>query len=192
MFFKSIRFKIMLMYMFLLMLTLSVFSVILYGSFSEMLYSDLDDLLSSRAEGIADSINTYSSVHPEMPHQDRPADFLKCASQWVEEKRRDPELMSIFVGILDSNGKLLAGTKNMPQLAPLPEESRDDIEKGIDSFDTVKGKTTGSKSINFRVYTKPVIQNNKNCARASASTRKLSTAPSRLFAGLDNDGEKAR
>ena len=59
MFFRSVRFKFMLWYMIVLTVTLSAFSFILYQGFAKELYDDFDDLLSSRAEGVADSIATY-------------------------------------------------------------------------------------------------------------------------------------
>ena len=45
--------------MFILAITLSLFSALLYHSFSLRLHADIDDLLESRAEGISDSIDTY-------------------------------------------------------------------------------------------------------------------------------------
>ena len=59
MFFKSIRFKVLAWYILLLTVTLFSFSTVLYGSFSKVLVNNLDDLLSSRAEGVADSMHAY-------------------------------------------------------------------------------------------------------------------------------------
>ena len=98
MFFKSIRFKVLAWYMLLLAVTLLSFSIVLYGSFSKVLINNLDDLLSSRAEGVTDSVHTY--WHDKDNASDM-APFLGIARDWVEEKRKDPELMKIFVQILD-------------------------------------------------------------------------------------------
>ena len=62
MIFKSIRFKIVLWYMGLLTLTLLAFSVLVYGIFEKAMYNDLDDLLSSRAYGIVNTITTYWDI----------------------------------------------------------------------------------------------------------------------------------
>lgn len=59
MFFKSIRFKVLLWYILILTTTLLIFSTILYGVFNKFLVNSLDDLISSRAEGLANSIEAY-------------------------------------------------------------------------------------------------------------------------------------
>ncbi len=46
----------------LLTLTLAAFSMVFYNRLSYDLYGNLDDLLQSRVEGIADSIDTYWEV----------------------------------------------------------------------------------------------------------------------------------
>ena len=59
MFYKSIRFKITIVYMAILASTLLIFSTILYHQVSKSLYDNIDTLLSSRAEGIVSAISTY-------------------------------------------------------------------------------------------------------------------------------------
>lgn len=82
MIFKSIRFRALSWYVLILTLTLLIFSFILYEGFRKNQYDDLDDLLSSRAEGVADSINTYW-------HGKTTDNFLTIAANWVEEKRKE-------------------------------------------------------------------------------------------------------
>ena len=158
MFFKSIRFKVLGWYMLLLTVTLFFFSIILYGSFSKVLVNNLDDLLSSRAEGVADSVHTYwhdknnvSDIGP----------FLDIARDWVEEKRKDPELMKVFVQILSVKSERLVSTKAMPFIAPVPKRDLEDVLAGEDSFNSLSGVFSDGKKAQFRVYTRPVIEDGK-------------------------------
>ena len=166
MFFKSIRFKIILWYTLFLTVTLCTFSVILYEGFNKILYDDFDDLLSSRAEGVADSVAAYWHAHRVNLPSGRAgmavADsidqgkFIEAANGWVTEKRKDPELMSLFVRILDRKGQCLVASRSMPRLEPLDEDDFGDIIAGEDSFDTVHGESAEGKKMKFRVYSKPV------------------------------------
>ncbi len=158
MFFQSIRFKMMLWYMLLLTVTLLSFSSILFGSFNKLLYANLDDLLSSRGEGVANSITTYWSAKNLEVRHDGPKlkDFSILAADWVEEKRQDPELMSIFVRVLSRKGELVVASKNMPALEDLDKDDLSDVLSGDDDFSTLKGETADGKNVEFRVYSKPV------------------------------------
>ena len=158
MFFKSIRFKILVWYMLLLTVTLFSFSLILYGSFSKVLVNNLDDLLSSRAEGVADSVHAY--WHDKGGESDM-APFLNIARDWVEEKRKDPELMKVFVQILSVKAERLVATKSMPFIAPIPKSDLEDVVAGDDSFNSLGGVFTGEKKARFRAYTRPAIEDGK-------------------------------
>ena len=158
MFFRSIRFKILLWYMLLLAVTLFAFSGALYGSFDKILVGNLEDLLSSRAEGVADAVHTY--LRANNSQIDRTS-FLDIARSWVEEKRKDPELMKVFVQILDTKGERIVATKAMPLITSLDKSDFEDILNGEDSFDTLKGVASNDKKMRFRVYTKPVIEDGK-------------------------------
>ena len=158
MFFKSIRFKILAWYMLLLAVTLFSFSIILYGSFSKVLVNNLDDLLSSRAEGVADSVHTY--WHDKDSASDM-APFLDIARNWVEEKRKDPELMKVFVQILSVKAERLLSTKSMPFIAPVPKLDLEDVLAGDDSFNSLDGIFADGKKAKFRVYTRPIIEDGK-------------------------------
>ncbi len=167
MFFKSIRFKILLSYMFLLTVTLLIFSAILYGIFDQFLMNSLDDLISSRAEGISDSVRAYW-VSPQAgknieiePSENNVKNFKIIAGDWVEEKRKDPELMRVFVRILDKNGNLLINTKTVPFIEQLEKSDFDDVVRGEDSFDTLDGVALNGDKTKFRVYSKPVIVDSK-------------------------------
>lgn len=163
MFLRSIRFKIILWYVLILTITLLVFSSVLYGSFTKMLYGTLDDLLSFRAEGVINSINAYWAAKEVAIAQGelKPDTFIKLAGEWVEEKRKDPELMSIYVQILDDTGRVMVSSKNMPRIAPLERQVLEDMADGEDDFDTVKGEELRGKKTRFRVYSKPVLEHGK-------------------------------
>lgn len=160
MFLQSIRFRMLLWYMLLLTVTLLSFSSILYGSFNKLLYSNLDDLLSSRAEGVGNSISAYwAAKQIEIQHgEPMRADLAKAAAGWVEEKRKDPELMSIFVRVLDNKGGAIVASKNMPRLEPLDKDDMSDLISGEEDFSTLNGETSDGKKARFRVYSKPVIE----------------------------------
>ena len=167
MFFRSIRFKILLWYMLLLTATLLIFSTILYGVFDKFLIGSLDDLISSRAEGLSDSIEAYWTSPQRVKSteagsvEDNLKNFETIGRDWVEEKRKDPELMRVFAQILDTKGERLFATKNMPFLTPLKKEDFNDILRGEDSFDTLIGTNIKGEKAEFRVYTKPVIEGGK-------------------------------
>ncbi len=167
MFFKSIRFKILLWYMLLLTFTLLIFSTVLYGIFDKFLIDSLDDLIGSRAEGITNSIGAYwispqggKNIEIE-PSDDNLKNFKAVAREWVEEKSKDSELMKVFVQILNTKGERIVSARTMPFVAPLDKSDFDDILRGEDSFDTLAGTAINGQKTKFRVYTKPVIENGK-------------------------------
>lgn len=177
-FFKSIRFRVILWYMVFLFFILSAFSFLLYKSFKTTIYDDLDNLLVSKAEGITNSIDAYWEGKEVVPAE---KNFIAMAQNWVEEKRRDPQLMSLFVQILDAKGTTLVSSKSMPHILPLPKEDFDDILEGEDSFDMVGGEWSG-KQMKFRLYSKPVIESTeaKYVVQVSAPASLLSLALNNL------------
>lgn len=168
MFFKSVRFRIILLYIIILTITLSAFSLLIYGNFSKNIYGDLDDLLSSRAEGVANAFNTYYQLRKieaaqngkgfNLSATDKPGDFANVAQGWVEAQRKDPELMSIFVRIIDTAGNVMVSSKSFPRIQGLPKEDFESILDGEDSFDTVNGEATNGKKIKFRLYSEPIME----------------------------------
>lgn len=171
MFYKSIRFKIVLWYMGLLTLTLLIFSALVYHTFKKALYNDLDDLLSSRAEGIVNAISTYweikkieaaeaGKLKQALVTQDVDS-FIALAGDWVMEKSKDPNLMSIFVQILNEKGENIISSKNMPRIQQVKEGNFQSWLFGEDSYDMVSGELPVGKSMTFRMYTRPVMDDGK-------------------------------
>ncbi|MDD5136999.1 MAG: HAMP domain-containing sensor histidine kinase, partial [Candidatus Omnitrophica bacterium] len=134
------------------------FSAAVYGSFDKILIGNLEDLLSSRAEGVADALHTYMRTNNAQADRGM---FLDIAKGWVEEKRKDPELMKLFVQILDAKGGRIVASKTMPLIAPLDKSDFEDVLDGEDDFDTLRGVAANDKKMKFRVYTKPVMENGK-------------------------------
>ena len=124
MLFRTIRFKIILLYMVLLTLTITVFTIVLYNKLQNDLYRNADNLLQSRAEGIEDSIDTYWEVEKlQVKKAGKKTDavkkidivnFSKIARLWVDEESNAPELLNIIVQIFDAKGTILVSSKNIP------------------------------------------------------------------------------
>lgn len=168
MFYKSIRFKIILWYMGFLALTLLIFSTLVYQTFKKALYNDLDDLLSSRAEGIVNAISTYAEIKKietaeagklkqALITQDADS-FVALASDWVIEKSKDPTLMSIYIQILNSRGEKIISSRNMPRIQQIGEDDFKSVLNGEDSYDTVSGELVPRKPMHFRMYTRPIME----------------------------------
>ncbi len=167
MFIRSVRFKVVFIYIIILTITLSAFSLLIYGNFSKNLYDDLDDLLCSRAEGVVSAFNTYYQIKKiEAARQgkefslslaDGSDDFLKVANSWVEAQLKDAELMSIFVRLVDRDGRVIVASKLMPRIDQLPKEDFKDVLDGDESFDTVNGEFTDGKNVKYRLCSEPII-----------------------------------
>ena len=147
MFYKSIRFKVTIVYMAILASTLLVFSTILYNQVSKSLYNNIDTLLSSRAEGIVSAISTYwateklgamrygAAAHGETG--DGHTDFATIAQRWVEAKSKDPNLLNIIVQIFDAKGDIVASSKNTQGISSVSEETLFTVLQGKSTFETL-------------------------------------------------------
>ncbi|OGW84805.1 MAG: hypothetical protein A2987_02500 [Omnitrophica bacterium RIFCSPLOWO2_01_FULL_45_10] len=171
MFFKSIRFKITVLYMLILAFTLSIFSGILYHNVKAGLHSNMDTLLKSKAGGIAQSIDTYweaSNIEalerqekPEALRKRRNINFAKFAQRWVKEESSDPKLLDIVVRLFDTDGAVIASSKNTQGLvSEIPRKDFISVLQGTSRFDTV-GSGYGPGRMAFRLYTKPIFENEK-------------------------------
>ena len=168
---RSIRFKIILLYMLLLMVTLSMFSGLVYLRFKGVLYSDIDDLLSFRAEGVIDSIDTYwetekieageGGINTEVFSKANNINFAKIAQHWVEEKSSDPKLINIIVQIFDVNGNHIVSSRNVPEMGTLSKKVYSAILNKNQLLYTINITSIENKPSPFRVLTLPVIENGK-------------------------------
>jgi len=171
MIFKTIRFKIIFWYTLSLIILISLFSIAIYSNFKNNLYADLDDLLQSKAEGIADSIDTYweaerldalkAGIKQDVFSKINNINFVKIAQRWVKEKSNDPKLINIIVQIFDTNANIIASSKNISSITVLSEETLKFVLKGNGHFENLNLRLSDGKTLSFRELTVPVIENNK-------------------------------
>ena len=157
--------------MLVLSLTLLLFSVMLYNKYSQNLYEDIDDVLESRAEGIADSIDTYWEAERQEALKDGLAtdtftkidniNFAKIAERWVEERSNDPILLNIIVQIFNVRGIHIVSSKNIPKLDTLPKYVFNYVSAGSRHFDTIMVAIPASKPVTLRILSIPVAENHK-------------------------------
>lgn len=170
MFIRSIRFKIILWYMLVLTLTLSLFSALLYQNLSKKSYDDLDQLLRSRAAGVIDSIDTYwekerlesieEGVKLDVFSKSNNINFAKIAQRWVEERTKDPRLVNIIIQIFDASGKLIASSKDIPDIMDVEKHFSEYVSKKNGHFETVDAEFRQGKQQTLRTFTIPVIEEN--------------------------------
>ncbi|MBI5144027.1 MAG: HAMP domain-containing protein [Candidatus Omnitrophica bacterium] len=168
--FKSIRFKITILYVAILALTLTLFSTILYHNVSAGLYNNMDTLLKSKAGGVAQAINTYwqtanlevteAGLKPEALIKRRNTNFAKVAQRWVKEESNDPRLLDILVQIFDTDGNIIASSKNAQGLTEISRKNFITVLQGKSRFDTVSSQVQSNR-MTMRIYTTPVIENEK-------------------------------
>lgn len=166
MLFKSVRFKVVFIYIIILTITLSAFSLLIYGNFRKNLFGDLDDLLCSRAEGIVNAFNTYYQIKKieaarqgeefTLPAAEGPDDFMKVAATWVETQRKDAEFMSIFVRLVDRSGNVVVASRAMPRVGQLSQRDLKDVFEGDESFDTVDSEFADGKKAKYRLCSEPM------------------------------------
>jgi len=171
MIFKAVRFKIIFWHTLTLTIIISLFSIFLYSNFKSNLYGDLDDLLQSKTEGIADSIDTYwetekldalkAGIKQDVFSKINNINFVKIAQRWVKEKSNDPRLINIIVQIFDADGNNIAASKNIPSITVLSKETLRFVLKGSGYFDNLNSELPDRKILSLRALTTPVIENNK-------------------------------
>ncbi|MDD4860446.1 MAG: ATP-binding protein [Candidatus Omnitrophica bacterium] len=172
MFYKSIRFKISIVYMAILALTLSAFSVVLYHQVSKSLYENMDTLLRSRAEGIVSAMSTYwvterlgtmryyDTGDQVMAGNDQ-LNFATVAQRWVEARSKDPKLLNLIVQIFDATGEIVASSKNTQGITSVSEQTLFAALQGRSTFDTLTSSYPTKKVQLFRVFITPAVQNDR-------------------------------
>lgn len=169
--FKSIRFKISVVYMAILALTLSLFSLILYHYVSRNLYDNMDILLRTKADGIVEAVNAYWAAErlgslrygarKDDFAKDGDIDFATVAERWVQEKSKDPKLLDIIVQIFDTDGTAVASSKNTQGITSISKENFLLAIGGKTFFDTLSSSFPTKKALKLRVYLTPAVQNEK-------------------------------
>ncbi len=169
MYYKSIRFKMTIVYMAVLALTLSAFSAILYHYVSISLYENMDTLLRSKAEGIVHAIGTYWEAERLGPNRygakvddwQGGINFATIAQRWVQERSKDPKLLDIIVQIYDPNGTVVASSKSTQGIANISEDSLIYVLYGNSMFDTLTTSFPTKKVVKFRVFLTPAVKNSQ-------------------------------
>lgn len=173
MFYKSIRFKITIVYMLILAITLSLFSFILYHYVKRSLNEGMDTLLRSKAEGIIYAISTYWAAEKlgtkrygaraivADTAEEGAVDFATIAQRWVQARSMDPKLLDIIVKIFDADGVLLVSSKNTHGITNISRETLITVLHGESAFDCLTSSFPTKRSLIFRVFIAPAIQNDK-------------------------------
>ncbi|MCX8045178.1 MAG: ATP-binding protein [Desulfobacterota bacterium] len=165
----SLRLKIIISHMALLTLLMLCFSIVLYDRLLGDLSTNLDNLLQSRAQGIAEAIDTYweieqreaqhDGISPTRLSKTNNPNFIKIAQRWVIEESNRPDLLDIIVQISDSTGTVIASSPNISQRLIFPKDIFQDALNGRSRFDTVKAPFSSHAPTMLRVFTKPVSEN---------------------------------
>lgn len=154
----------------ILAITLTSFSAILYHNVASGLYTGMNTLLTSRAGGIVRAIDTYweaSNIEatekgekPELLRKRRNVNFARIAQKWVKEESTDPTLLDIIVHVFDTDGAIIASSKNTHNPNEISGANFISVLQGKSRFDTITLKNQSSE-MKFRVYTTPVFENEK-------------------------------
>jgi heavy metal sensor kinase len=168
---KSIRLKFIFWYTVMLALTFSLFSVVLYIHVSDSLRNEIDDVLLTKGEGIARSINTYWEIEKidALRHGAKKniftkinnLNFNKIARRWVEERSNDPELMDIVVQIYDPEGKLIANSPNAPAHLDFSRSSLKNLAVKKAYYEDRDVPVEDDKTLDLRILQAPVFEEGK-------------------------------
>lgn len=171
MIFRSIRFKVTILYMLILALTLLSFSAILYHYVAKSLYGNMDTLLRTKADGVAQAVSAYWATErvgtrrygmaQEGIAQQEAIDFSTIAAKWVQEKSKDPTLLDIIVQIYDQAGSLVASSKNTQGITSVSGHNVVAVLEGKSCFDNLTSSFPTKKSLRLRVFIAPVVQDDK-------------------------------
>lgn len=167
MFHRSIRFKMTIVYMAIMAMTLSIFSVVLYHYVSRSLFENMDTLLRSKAEGVVHAIGTYWEAERLGPNRygaradelQGNINFATIAQRWVQERSKDPKLLDIIVQIYDPNGTVVASSKSTQGIAGISDDTFLSVLEGKSLFDTLTPSFPTKKIVKFRVFVTPAVQN---------------------------------
>jgi len=189
--FRSIRVRFIFWYTLILAATFVVFSLTLYGNVATSLHANLDNVLVSKTEGIASSIDTYWDTEKLDAIKDGASqdvfskinnrNFAKIAKRWVDERTTDAELLNIMVQIYTPEGHLIASSRNSPSVRELDKTTLDRLAAGGNCFGW-QNIGSGEGQIFLRVLYAPVKENGSIAYIVRVASRQddLTLALSRL------------
>jgi two-component system, OmpR family, sensor kinase len=169
MFFKSIRFKIVVWYSLVLALILTLFSFMAFENLRKTLTDDLDNMLQLKAEGVSESIDTYWEVEKnegiaagapkEVFRKINNLNFNKIAQRWVKEQSDDPELLGIIVTVFGPSGEKIAASEELSGISYIRERAMKEVLEGRSRFENREFQRNPSGDIEtMRVFIMPVIE----------------------------------
>ncbi|MEN6472851.1 MAG: ATP-binding protein [Syntrophaceae bacterium] len=168
--FKSIRIRFFFWYTLILAVTFLIFAVALHFNVRTTLKNQMDDLLLTKAEGIARSINTYWETEKidAIKHGARKsvfskinnANFLKIARRWMEERSNDPYLMNIIVQIYKPDGAIIAFSRNALKQLNISGKSLNSLASHRTVYED-RQVVEDEESIELRVLQIPVFEEGK-------------------------------
>lgn len=163
---RSVRVRIIALYMAILLLSLTLFTFALFRDLERRLNNDINKLLESRAQGVADSVNSYweaeklevagGGIMAGSLSKIGNANFAKIAQRWVMDRTDDPELLDIIVQIFDVKGGQIASSKTVPEMDNLPPDVFRSVLLGKKRFDD---SPASGNPVSLRALTIPVVEN---------------------------------
>ena len=165
---KSLRFRMTCLYVLVLAATFVLAGFLVYRLTSRTLRADLDDLLELRAEGIAESIDTFWAVESRAALQagrllgsankvDNAA-FREVAQRWVEERIQDPVLVDIVVQVFGTEGELIASSQPILGVSLLPFEDLKPFLPPSARFLNIVSQGPSGGRARFRALSYPVAE----------------------------------
>ncbi len=158
--FNSVRFRITLWYAAALAVTLTLFSLLVYNSLAKSLNENMDQLLSYRAEGVADALETYLETERiEVGRHSKAAAkggaFYRIAPELVRLHTEDPKQTAISLRILDAAGAELLSSAGANGAPELPESTIKDALKNNAAYDTIRTEAEDGTESTYRSYATP-------------------------------------
>jgi heavy metal sensor kinase len=168
---KSLRFRMTRWYVLALALTFVLGGLLIYRFTGRALRGDLDDLLELRAEGIAESIDTFWAVESQAARRAGTplgstskvdnADFRRQAQRWVEEGIKDPVLVNIVVQLFSPDGGLIAASRAIPGATLLPFEAITPFLPSSARFLNIVSQGPSGEPLRFRALTLPISEDGR-------------------------------
>ncbi len=159
---------------------------------SDSLKNELDNVLLTKAEGIARSINTYWEIEKmdalkhgaakDIFRKVNNLNFHKIARRWVEERSNDSELMDIIVQIYKPDGELITNSPNSPLLLNISPQALKSLEAKTVFYEERKLPVDDGNGLDLRVLRIPVLEDGKTAyiVQVASPLNSFRTAMNRL------------
>lgn len=168
--FNSIRFKIGVLYIVVLGIVLIIYSTILYFSLHYTLYDELDKELSSKAQEVASSIDTYEQslmidefslegatqrIFELIHDYSDPDNLSQIERQWLQKVEKF-DLRKDYLSFLNIEGEIIAKTSNMSLFLPkLSQKDIDKLQEGNQIFRNIYVEKRDMREINAPFFYRP-------------------------------------